>query len=78
MTYTSALDAVKGVCRFVVGWELSEQDLIPGGSPTKVPFDPVLFAEWIEDQPDVWNELIKAVSDAYEAHCDKREKDSKN
>ena len=39
------------VKRFVIGWELSELDLIPGGGPEKVPFDSALFAEWVADQP---------------------------
>ena len=66
------------VKRFVIGWELVELDIIPGGGPEKVPFDSALFAEWVADQPDVWEPLGTAILNAYKAHSDKRDAAVKN
>ena len=72
---TDMLGVVK---RFTVGWDLTELDLIPGGSPASLPFDPLLFGEWVADQPAVWEPLAQAIMDAYKAHADKREGAVKN
>lgn len=69
------LDLVK---RFVIGWELVELDLIPGGGPEKVKFDPELWAEWVADQPEVWEPLGTAILEAYKAHAAKRDEAIKN
>ena len=69
------LDIVK---RFVIGWELTELDLIPGGDGASVKFDPELFAEWVADQPQVWEPLGTAILEAYKAHTDKRDAALKN
>lgn len=66
------------VRRFTVGWEMAEIDIIPGGGPEKVPFDPVLFGEWVADRPQVWEPLGTAILDAYKAHADRREQAVKN
>ena len=55
--------------RFVTGWALvREIDLIPGGSPTDVPFDAEIAAEWLADRPDLLTPLITAVHEQYRAH----------
>lgn len=69
------LDIVK---QFTVGWDLAELDLIPGGSADKVPFTAELFAEWISDQPAIWEPLASAIITAYKTHTDKRENTAKN
>ena len=66
------------VKKFVIGWELTELDLIPGGGPDKVTFDAALFAEWVADQPEVWEPLGTAILEAYKAHTDKRDASVKN
>lgn len=66
------------VKRFVIGWELVEFDLIPGGGPEKVPFDSALFAEWVADQPAVWSPLGTKILEAYKSHADKRDAAVKN
>jgi hypothetical protein len=53
---------------FVVGWDLKEIDLIPGGAPVPVEFDQDLFVTWVEDQPECWGPLIDAVLDSYAQH----------
>lgn len=69
------LDIVK---KFVIGWELTELDLIPGGDGVAVKFDPELFSEWVADQPEVWEPLGTAILNAYKAHTDKRDAAVKN
>lgn len=60
------------VKRFVIGWPLTELDLVPGGTGASVPFDSEVFAEWVADQPDLWTPLGTAILDAYTRHADKR------
>ena len=71
-------DMLAVVKRFVIGWDLMELDLIPGGSGVAVQFDAELFAEWVADQPSVWEPLGQAVLEAYKAHTDKRTDAVKN
>lgn len=63
---------------FVIGWDLVELDLIPGGGPEKVPFDSALFAEWVADQPSVWSPLGESILESYKAHAAKRDAAVKN
>lgn len=72
---SNLLEIVK---KFVIGWELKELDLIPGGDGAAVKFDPELFAEWVADQPEVWEPLGTAILNAYKAHTDKRDASVKN
>jgi hypothetical protein len=71
----SVLEIVK---RFTIGWDLTELELIPGGGPEAVPFDAALFAEWISDQPRLWDPLGNAILQAYQTHIDKRDDAVKN
>lgn len=66
------------VTRFVVGWDLTELDVIPGGGPERVPFDPELWRAWVADRPEVWEPLAIAILDDYKRHVDAREADAKN
>lgn len=62
------------VAAHVVGWEgVLESDLIPGGDPEPVSFDQALFSAWMEDEPDMWPVLSKALVDGYQAHEEARE-----
>jgi hypothetical protein len=63
---------------FTIGWNLAEIDVIPGGTDVKLPFESELFAEWISDQPEMWEPLAVAIMNAYKAHADKRESAVKN
>ena len=69
------LDIVK---QFTVGWDVSELDLIPGGASDKVPFASDLFAEWVSDQPTIWEPLANAIIASYKDHVAKRENVAKN
>jgi hypothetical protein len=64
--------------RFVVGWDIKELDLIPGGGPEPVEFDSDLLVEWVSDHPDDWKPLADAIKNGYAAHVAKREATVKN
>lgn len=66
------------VKRFVIGWPLTELDLVPGGTGVTVLFDSEVFGEWVADQPDLWTPLGMAILDAYKTHADKRDAAVKN
>lgn len=67
------------LARFVVDWgAMPEMDLIPGGGPDPVPFDPDLWAEWIADHPEHWDAITDAIVAAYSAHKAQREETVKN
>lgn len=62
------------VAAHVVGWEgVNESDLIPGGDPEPVAYDKALFSAWMEDQPDLWSPLSKALVESYQAYEEARE-----
>lgn len=65
--------------QFVVDWQdVTEADIIPGGSPVAVPFDVALCAEWLADRPDLMTPLVEAALRAYTAHADALEAARKN
>lgn len=66
------------VTRFVVGWDLKELDIIPGGGPEAVPFDTALWGAWVLDHPEVWDPLSMAIVESYESHVKAREESAKN
>ncbi len=66
------------VSRFVVGWDLTELDVVPGGGADPVPFDAELWRAWVGDRPEVWEPLATAIVDDYRRHVEAREVDEKN
>jgi hypothetical protein len=73
-----SVDMVGVVKQFTVGWNLTELDLIAGGAPDPVAFDAALFADWVEDKPDLWAVLGDAIIEAYKAHAQQRTSAEKN
>jgi hypothetical protein len=73
-----ALSPFDIMVRHVVGWQLTERDLVGDGSDAAVPFDGDLFAEWVVDQPDLWQPLAEAVMGAYAKHREAMEAAAKN
>ncbi len=53
---------------FVIGWDFTEADVIPGGLPEPASFDGEVFALWIQDYPDHWPTLVNGVVAAYQDH----------
>lgn len=78
MQYESNREAITGISKFVVGWDVTELQLVPGGTNELVPFDNELFIEWLQDQPKLWEPLIDAVKGAYQVHADKLKADEGN
>jgi hypothetical protein len=67
------------VLPFVVGWEgVKESDLINGGDPHPVPFDPAVAAAWLEDREDLMWPLTGEVLRTYTDHAAKRQDAAKN
>lgn len=65
--------------RFLVDWkDVNEIDLIPGGSPVPVPFDPGVAAEWLADRLDLLTPIVEGVLDAYQQHQARQETAEKN
>ena len=65
--------------KFVVDWgEMKELDLVPGGGPELVPFTTDLWAEWIADHPEHWDDLTRAIVESYKAHKTEMEAVAKN
>lgn len=56
------------VARHIVGWNLKEADLVPGGDPEPAEFDAEVCALWLADQPDLWRPLAQALRDAFVAY----------
>lgn len=66
------------VRRFVIGWNLCELDVVPGGGPEPVEFDADLWSEWVADRPDLWEPIAVPIMDAYRRHVEGREAAAKN
>lgn len=62
----------------VVGWQMDEAGLFPGGGDSAVPFDADLFITWVEDQPEIFGELTTAVLEQLQRHRETREESGKN
>ena len=75
MTDAKAVDYVR---RFVIGWDLKELDIIPGGGPEVPPFDSETWRAWIDDHGELWVPLATALLDAYRENSAKRETAEKN
>ena len=58
--------------RHVVGWNLKESDLIPGGDPEPAEFDREVFALWLSDQPELWMPLASGMRASFEAYEEAR------
>jgi len=76
--FADGADAMVLARRFVIGWDLAELDLIPGGSPEPAAFDEDAFAEWVGDHPVVLGKLVNAIVDRYVEHAKVREDAEKN
>lgn len=66
------------VRRFVVGWNLTGADLAPGGTPEPEPFDPDLFADWVEDDTTLWAPLADAILADWRAYVAAKDDAAKN
>lgn len=69
----------RAILPFVIGWEgVKELDLIAGGDPHPLEFDPAVAAEWLTDRADLLGALSAAIFDSYVAHAKRQEEAQKN
>ena len=64
--------------RFVVGWDLTELDIVASGTPEPVAFDPELWAAWVADRLELWAPLGEAIIAERNAYDAKIKEDAKN
>jgi hypothetical protein len=65
------------VRRCVVGWDLQEIDLIPGGDPIALNFSTDLWVEYIDDKSELWKPLADAIKQSISDHNEKAERAEK-
>lgn len=62
------LSGLQWLTRVVVGWNVPEHELVPGGGGKVPPFDAEAFVEWAGDRPDVFAEIAQQAQALIEAH----------
>lgn len=65
------------VRRCVVGWDLEEIDVIPGGNAVALTFNSELWVEYVNDKSELWkpiSDAIKAAISAHNAEAERAEK----
>lgn len=73
------IDALDIAKMFVVGWEeVTEAKFIVSGSSDPLPFDPEAWAELVQDLPELWSPITKAVIDSWVEYNERREGRRKN
>lgn len=62
----------------VVGWDLTNLDLYPGGDAQPARFSPDVWADYLADTPALWTPLIDALEQHIAAHDAALEGTAKN
>lgn len=66
------------VAFFGRGWSLTELDFDPGGTSVPVPFDPLLWSDWLTERPELVEAIFDDMSDRLEARRARLEVEQKN
>lgn len=68
------------ICRdFVNGWKgMTEHLILRNKCFDPVEFEPVLYSEWLADNPKYWASVSNAVLDAYKVHIESIKDSVKN
>ncbi|MDP3322643.1 MAG: hypothetical protein Q8S71_03750 [Hydrogenophaga sp.] len=61
----------------VVGWDLQEIDVIPGGDPILLAFTHELWVEYVNDNSELWKPLSEAIKESVRTHNEKVERAEK-
>lgn len=65
--------------QFVIGWEgVTEADLVNSGASDLVEFDSELWAEVVQDRPELWNGITDSVLESFLNYRKTREERRKN
>lgn len=69
----------RALIQYVIGWDgVTEGDLLRGGDPHPLAFDPEACAEWLADRPDLFGQLVNRILESYQAHTEALEAARKN
>lgn len=75
----SRLTRLEYLCECIDDCDLTEADVIAGGSPeVAVPFDRALLFDWMQEHPELWIALADELADMVSAHRAALEEASKN
>jgi hypothetical protein len=66
------------VQKFVVGWDVPEHEVMPGGGGDVAKFDAESWLEWVGDRPELWLDIGLGIMNAYADHVKAREEREKN
>ena len=59
-------------CEYVDDWAgVKDRDLVPSGGSDAADFDKTLFAEWLADKPDLWDQIFNHVITSYTGYNEK-------
>jgi hypothetical protein len=64
-------DISKGLRTIIVGWQIPECDVVPGGGPQNAAFDIDACIEWLEDRPNIYADVIDGVTALIAAYGEK-------
>lgn len=65
--------------RFLIDWDgVKEIDMMEGGDPHPLKFDPEIAREWLSDRPDLFAKITSGMIGAYQAHSAALEEKLKN
>jgi hypothetical protein len=66
--FSAGASQLELVRQCVVGWNLKEIDLIPGGDPVDATFSTALWVEYVDDNSELWQPLREAIKDSIQSH----------
>ena len=52
----------------LVGWELTELDIMPGGTDQRAPFHIDLAMDWLEDNPEAYAKVVNEIIELINAY----------
>ncbi len=65
--------------RFLAGWKnVKESDIVAGGDPHAVEFEPELAREWLADRQELFATITSGLLSAYNKHTSELEEKLKN
>jgi len=64
--------------KFVVGWNLQELDVVPGGGAEPIPYDAEVWAHYLNDRQELWAPLGEAIIKSITDYAEARKVDGKN
>ena len=67
------------VINVILDWKnVKESDVVPGGGSDPVPFESALWREWISDRPELWSDIMEALTASLTAYTTRLGQAEKN